>query len=247
MGPVEAIITLVTTHPVPNRPMTTREARIGLLAFTLLLAALAANLLGLQTSKPTDGQRARGERIGPVAVERARQAALLPSAASTRSEHELSPASRQAVEGETQESIRAVQRELQLRNYETGTADGVPGLMTRAAIIAFEFDHGLPLTGEASEETLKRILLGGPAGDKSGAGTSKRGTAESVIRTVQQTLSGLGYNTGKADGRLGEDTRRAIRDFEIDAKMPETGRVSGTLIAKLSKAAGNGRLPAAAR
>ena len=233
--------------------MTTREARIGLLAFALLLAALAANLLGLQTAKTTDGQRQRGERIGPYAAERARQSAQLPAAAAIKSEPEQPVASRQtaapasAVEGETVESIRAVQRELQLRNYETGSADGVPGLMTRAAIIAFEFDHGLPLTGEAGEETLKRILLGGPVGDKGTAVGSKRGTAESVIRTVQQTLSGLGYNTGKADGRLGDDTQRAIRDFEIDSKLPETGRVSGALIARLGKVAGNSRLPGAAR
>ena len=34
------------------------------------------------------------------------------------------------------------------------------GLATRAAIMAFEHDHGLALTGEASEALLKRILLG---------------------------------------------------------------------------------------
>ncbi len=230
--------------------MTTREARIGLVAFALLLAALATNLLGLQSVKPGDGQRLRGERIASAAVERARQMSQPPAAAMKADPEQpasKSPSPASAVEGETVESIRAVQRELQLRNYETGSADGVPGLMTRAAIIAFEFDHGLPLTGEAGEETLKRILLGGPAGDKGTAASAKRGTAESVIRTVQQTLSGLGYNTGKADGRLGEDTQRAIRDFEIDAKLPETGRVSGALIARLSKAAGNGRLPGPAR
>lgn len=234
--------------------MTTREARIGLLAFTLLLAALAVNLLGLQSGKPADGQRPRGERIASSAVERARQAAVAPPASAPLKAETPGPSpmrpvapSSSSVEGETVETIRAVQRELQLRNYDTGSADGVPGLMTRAAIIAFEFDHGLPLTGEATEETLKRILLGGPAGEMSSAAVQKRATAESVIRTVQQTLSGLGYNTGKADGRLGEDTRRAIRDFEIDSKMPETGRVSGTLIARLAKAAGNGRLPGVIR
>src|SRR4051812_12826884 len=36
---------------------------------------------------------------------------------------------------------RAVQRELQARGYDTGTTDGVMGVMTRAAIVGFEFDH----------------------------------------------------------------------------------------------------------
>lgn len=224
--------------------MTTREARFGLLAFGLLLAALAANLLALQTSRH-EPQR-RGERIGSSAAERAKLAPPLPAAAPARTDADAqtrTAIASPAVEGETAETIRAVQRELQLRNYETGAADGVPGLMTRAAIIAFEFDHGMPLTGEATEDTLKRILLGGPAGGTASRGDRKT-AAEGVIRTVQQTLSGLGYNTGKADGRLGEDTQRAIRDFEIDSKMPETGRISGTLIARLAKAAGNGRMPA---
>ena len=47
---------------------------------------------------------------------------------------------------ETPETIRAIQRELQARGYEAGAADGVPRLVTRAAIMAYEHDNGLPLS-----------------------------------------------------------------------------------------------------
>jgi peptidoglycan hydrolase-like protein with peptidoglycan-binding domain len=57
-------------------------------------------------------------------------------------------------------TISAIQRELKSRGYGPIAGDGVMGLSTRAGIMAFEHDHGLGLTGEASEELLKRILLG---------------------------------------------------------------------------------------
>src|SRR4029450_13008123 len=57
-------------------------------------------------------------------------------------------------------TIGAIQRELKSRGYGPLAGDGVMGLTTRAGIMAFEHDHGLGLTGEASEELLKRILLG---------------------------------------------------------------------------------------
>lgn len=146
------------------------------------------------------------------------------------------------------ETIRAVQRELQARGYEAGTVDGVPGLITRAAILAYEYDHGLPMTGEASERLLKQILLGElqpsatPGAPTGSAEHSPQ--AEQVIRTVQQSLANAGYAVGKPDGRMGEETVRAIREFETDQGLPETGRVSGQLVARLARLAGQGRLTA---
>lgn len=216
--------------------MTPREASIGLATFALLTAALAVNLLAMQGPVPMG--KARGERSQATAAEKAEKARRL-SLGAPQAGQDRRAEPREADGGE---AVRAIQRELQARGYETGGLDGTPGLVTRAAIMAFEHDHGLPLSGEADETTLKRILLGASAAGDAAA-EQRRASAEAVIRTVQQTLSGLGYNTGKVDGKLGEDTQRAIRDFEIDHQLPETGRVSGSLIARLAKAAGGGRLP----
>ena len=112
------------------------------------------------------------------------------------------------------------------------------GLTTRAGIMAFEHDHGLGLTGEASEELLKRILLGASAGIEP-AGTAKVRSvqAEQVIRTAQQRLAALGYRVARVDGWLGEDTVKAIRDFEMDKGLVPKGRISAELVARLSDAA----------
>ena len=143
------------------------------------------------------------------------------------------------------ETIRAIQRELSARNYQPGVVDGVAGLVTRAAIMAYEHDHDLPLTGVPSEALLRRIILGAsydgggrPAESGSGAGTH----AQRVTRTVQQSLLALGYQPGKADGVAGEETARAIREFEMDHGLVQTGRISGYLVAQLARMAGRGRL-----
>ncbi len=65
-----------------------------------------------------------------------------------------------------------MQRELQIRGYETGARDGVAGVMTRGAIMAYEHDHGLPLTARPSQELLKAIILG--EGGKPGKGARPR-------------------------------------------------------------------------
>jgi peptidoglycan hydrolase-like protein with peptidoglycan-binding domain len=58
-----------------------------------------------------------------------------------------------------------------------------------------------------------------------------------VIRSVQQWLAALGYQPGRIDGRPGEDTAKAIRDFEMDKGMVPRGRVSAELVSRLSEAA----------
>lgn len=143
------------------------------------------------------------------------------------------------------EVTRAVQRELQIRGYATGAHDGVAGVMTRAAIMAYEHDHGLALTARASQELLKAIILG--EGAQPGAKSTKAATAEAqdVIRSVQRSLVKLGYKAGTANGKLTPETSRAIRAFEGDQALPETGRVSGPLLARLGRLASDGRVAAA--
>ena len=136
------------------------------------------------------------------------------------------------------ETIRAVQRELIQRGYGPIQADGVPGLVTRAAVMAFEHDNRLALTGAATPGLLKHILLGAAAGAGQGADAGRVRTpeAEHVIRTVQQSLAVIGYQPGRVDGRVGEDTERAIREFELDEGQAGSGRISADLVTRLARA-----------
>ena len=240
--------------------MTPRQARIALCSFLLLAAGVAGNALFLQ-SRPTLASRAvlerplpRAERMrtGPEAApstrtsprtslgatgaseERARRTARLDPDSAT-----LDVAPDAPVEDEDSETIRAVQRELRHRGYGALVSDGVMRAVTRAAIMAYEHDHGLPLTGEASGVLLKRVLLGASALAEPSAGARKVVTARAaqVVRTVQALLAARGYQPGPVDGRLGEDTVRAIREFEMDKGLAVKGRISADVLMRLSEAA----------
>lgn len=134
--------------------------------------------------------------------------------------------------------VTGIQGILTRKGYEPGPSDGVVGLSTRAAIMAYEHDHGLPLTGTPSEPLLEYLQGRGeaiePVGRYGGRAYRHPG-AEQVLRTVQQALATLGYFSGKIDGQSGEATARAIREFEIDNGLVPTGRASAPLVSRLSK------------
>jgi peptidoglycan hydrolase-like protein with peptidoglycan-binding domain len=140
----------------------------------------------------------------------------------------------------TQPTVRALQRELTARGYDPGPADGNIGLLTHAAIMAFEHDEGLPLTGEPSERLLRRMILGASLEDVAPRTSSGRDreTAERLIKGVQSALAGLKYAPGQTDGTMTADTSRAIREFEMDQGLVPSGRISGRLIVRLARASG---------
>lgn len=139
---------------------------------------------------------------------------------------------------------RAVQRELQVLGYEAGGVDGVAGLTTRAAIMAFEWDAGLPLTGEPAQHVLQALLMGSGRNGVAGAGIGVPPSiqAAQVIRTVQQGLTALGYGSFKNAGMMTAETQRALRLFEVHEGLTETGRISGTLASRVMRLSGEKRL-----
>jgi len=241
--------------------MTPGQARIALLSFLLVMTGVVINALFLQTSSATATRAAserpparvpadRGRKAGEAAQSgRSGSRAAIVEAARIAGEHPLriarfAPDAAQldgppqaAHEAASAETVGAIQRELTTRGYGPLSGDGSIDLATRAAIIAFEHDHGLALTGEASERLLQRILLGAAAGGDGGGGKVRSAQAEDIVRTVQRWLAALGYPVGRIDGRLGEDTVKAIRDFEMDKGLVPKGRVSADLVVRLREAA----------
>jgi peptidoglycan hydrolase-like protein with peptidoglycan-binding domain len=137
-----------------------------------------------------------------------------------------------------QDLVRHVQNELAARGYAPGPADGDAGLLTRAAILAFEHDRGLPATAEATDALL--LALRTPAGSRRPAAGANWGSpsraAIGTVRTVQQNLIAAGYLTGAASGHFDARTTAAIRAFEAANDLLPTGRISAPLVAKLQRA-----------
>jgi len=141
--------------------------------------------------------------------------------------------------------VRAVQRELAARGFDVGTVDGVPSTKTTAAISAYEKAHGLPVTGTASDELLRNILLGDSVpggGAATGSVAEKTGTAalggRAKVRAVQRILADLGYSPGAIDGAMGDATSSAISAFQHDRKVAQTGTITPELLDELERVTG---------
>lgn len=130
-------------------------------------------------------------------------------------------------------TIRAIKRELNYHGYEAGLENGDVTLDMRAAIVSYEFDMGLPLTGRAGNRLLKSLLFE--------AGTalppkSRRAHFESshkLIEAVQGVLSRMGYGASASSGYLDEATRYAISRFETDRNLDESGRLTARLLVEI--------------
>jgi peptidoglycan hydrolase-like protein with peptidoglycan-binding domain len=237
--------------------MTPGQARIALGTFLLVSAGVVVNALFLQSDAISAGRAGMG-RVSGVPGLTGGGAIAIPTAApprpserSSRAEQGLriarfaaepgsiDPAAAGLDEGTDAETVRAIQRELKLHGYGPVPVNGTMGLATRAAIMAFEHDHGMSLSAQASEPLLKRIVLGDIERAEVSGSVADRGAsagAAEVIRSVQRWLAALGYQPGQADGRLGEETVKAIRDFEVDKGMVPRGRVCAELVGRLNEA-----------
>jgi peptidoglycan hydrolase-like protein with peptidoglycan-binding domain len=152
----------------------------------------------------------------------------------------LVPISRDADDVNAAEFTKGIQRELNARGYEAGQPDGVAGLVTRAAIFAYEYDNSLVLTGEPSEPLLSQIVLGSSSLTPNSARPGKMiaSSGESLIRSVKQQLASLGYQTGAPGGALTPELARAVREFEVDQKLKATGRISAPMMSRLIRVQG---------
>ena len=62
------------------------------------------------------------------------------------------------------------------------------------------------------------------------------------IKIVQVALNLLGYNAGKVDGKMGQATRQAIRNFQASKKIDVTGQINGQTCLNLARTVQN-KLP----
>ena len=136
-----------------------------------------------------------------------------------------------------QELVRQIQSELAARGYAPGPVDGDAGLLTRAAILAFEHDHGLAATAEPTDAVLAALRARAPARRPAGGANwrSPSQSATMLVRTVQQQLVAAGHLAGSPSGQLDARTIAAIRSFETAHDLIVTGRISAPLVARLQR------------
>jgi len=150
------------------------------------------------------------------------------------------PAEAEAASSPGDRTVREIQSALKTLGHYGGPVDGREGPAVTDAIIAGERQLGLEPTGRATPVLAERLrleqeivlALGTAPAEPAPAGPA---SGETDISAVQRGLARLGYDPGPADGTLGRKTREAIRLFERDRRLDETGQVSPELLREIER------------
>ncbi len=115
--------------------------------------------------------------------------------------------------------------------------------LTRRAVRQYQARTGLQPNGRITRQLLERIRYTRQvvAATRFPA-VNERPAPDRQVVLVQTGLAELGYRPGSIDGFVGDETRRAIREFEADRRLPPTGEVSAQLLTELRKVAGVSKL-----
>lgn len=133
-------------------------------------------------------------------------------------------------------AVKEAEKLLKLAGFETGKVDGKPSAATTQALKDFQAAWGMPSTGQLDDKTLAKLRHTGERIQKHAKAKDEFvsvGQRSNSIKTLEQRLKKLGYNTGKADGTFDRDTAKAVQAFRKDQK--ELDDKSGAL-AKGSRA-----------
>lgn len=146
--------------------------------------------------------------------------------------------------------IEELQRILRDANFDPGPADGIMGAQTRRAIRDFQKAKGLKLTGKIDSATHlvlireKESLANHKKKAESEAMQKIADPQNSVIREelpqdrikrIQSALQKAGFYKGKIDGKIGPQTKRAIKAFQRVNGLKANGIVGKRTAEKLNK------------
>ena len=137
--------------------------------------------------------------------------------------------------------VRTIQSRLQKLGYYTGTVSGSYDAVTVKAVQAFQKQNGLKQDGICGAET--QALLLGTGGLSAGATPTaaptptptplpvfetpsakvRQGASGQNARLVQERLIELGYLKGKADGKFGKESVKALKAFQTKHDLKADG------------------------
>ena len=114
-----------------------------------------------------------------------------------------------------------------------GWDDSAEKEVERISEVIDEKKFNLDANFELLDERLKQISNFNPRENGSRKNTVIKPLASELVRSVQELLSILGYETGKIDGILGRITIAAIKAFQKEIEVETTGRPSEDLLMQL--------------
>ena len=137
--------------------------------------------------------------------------------------------------GSTSADVLVVQKKLKEYGYFAGEPDGVFGDTTRLAVETFQMANGLPVTGAADGAVLMRLMAESPISWSAFLAemTAAPGDSGLNVYVLQKKLKQLGVFDGGCTGSYGEQTERAVRAYQRQAGLDETGEADAVTWAAL--------------
>jgi hypothetical protein len=222
--------------------MTPLRARLTLLAIMALFLATAGNALFLQERARTPSTMWSGRLPPetPAVTSDAPEAEPLPAAPPVQAAEAQPEVSQPAppqpshaqppAEPAPLRILIALQRELGRHGYAGQLQAQANGL--RLAVLAYEFDNSLPLTGEPTEGMLKHVLFDLNQAPR-GAFADRAEANPRLVIEIQKALLGLGFFRGALSGRMDPWTSEAVKDFERHRGLMLTGRLAEATLLEL--------------
>lgn len=125
-------------------------------------------------------------------------------------------------EGDTGYRVRELNRRLKELYYLEGDIGNSYTSATTEAVRRFQQEAGLKQTGNATA-AVQQELFSKNADEYSGYITLKRGDQNARVKDMQRRLAELGYDTGALDGYFGKQTQAAVKAFQRNCRLKETG------------------------
>lgn len=146
-------------------------------------------------------------------------------------------------EGDTSQSaekIKALQKALIAAGYywyqdSSGNRrnckiDGWFGPMMKQAVMEYQRDHGLAITGTVNKALYDKLTA-------SGSTSTALVLSSSQVMSLQRGLQACGYYQGcKIDGDFGPYTLQAVKEYQRDHGLQQTGKVDSSLLQQVVKA-----------
>lgn len=131
--------------------------------------------------------------------------------------------------GQQNEYILALQKKLASLGYYKNKLDGKYGPSTIAAVMGFQRDKGLQVTGKVNSKTLALLDIGEATLPE---GSNLPGN-RAVIKQVQIALANLGFYSGKIDGKFGSKTLEALMNFQSARGLTVNGKLDNATLSAL--------------
>ena len=130
------------------------------------------------------------------------------------------------IPNESNPIVEEAQMLLYIYGFNTGEIDGVLGLRTRNAIAKFQLNNGIKQTRYLDRATWQHLNV-----------FKENGLIVDLqlnIHLIQTLLKEAGFNPGKADGKMGERTLTAVREFQKAQGLKVDGKIGHRTLNKLA-------------